>query len=105
MTEFTDKELLNLFREFVLQNATQWKMGSNHHHPIWSMVAELIGDEEKDINSGPLWKFIQPENKFSLQYLFDTNEKTKDCPYCEGRGIVWKGGQFGDYERCECVTS
>lgn len=24
------------------------------------------------------------------------------CVYCENTGYVWKGGQGGDYEFCEC---
>jgi hypothetical protein len=24
------------------------------------------------------------------------------CPICNDKGTIWKGGQGGDYERCEC---
>lgn len=36
---------LRLFREFVMRNATQWKLGANHHHPMWLRVVEALGDE------------------------------------------------------------
>lgn len=54
-------DILRIFRAFVLRNATQWTLGSNHHHPMWAMVAEEITDE--DPSFGPDYAFIQPENK------------------------------------------
>lgn len=101
MVEYTDKEVLHLFREFTIKNATQWKLGSNHHHPIWAMMAEKLEDVE-DIKSGPAWQFIQPENREPLQTLADRAVAAKDCPICKNKRVIWVGGQGGDYESCEC---
>src|SRR5436190_9516556 len=49
------REALWLFREFVIRNATQWEAGAGHHHPIWVMIAELIG-EQGGIVSGPRYR-------------------------------------------------
>lgn len=63
------RNTLNLFREFVIKNTTQWKMGAGvHHHPMWAMVAEALG-EVPDIRSGPEWMFIQPTNRKTLGEL------------------------------------
>lgn len=66
--------VLQLFREFAIKNATQWKLGSNHHHPVWALVAETLGNTD-DIRNGPLWKFIQPTNETSLEDLLADAEK------------------------------
>lgn len=34
---------LHDLRQFVLQNATQWKMGAGHHNPMWLRVASTLG--------------------------------------------------------------
>lgn len=60
------REALWIYREFVIRNATQWQTGANHHHPIYPMIAELIG-EMGGITSGKLYTFIQPENRQALQ--------------------------------------
>lgn len=70
-------DLLRLFRQFVLANATQWKAGSNHHHPIWQDIAVAIDKEEATF--GPDWAFIQPENRkphalLLEEYVDHTNE-------------------------------
>lgn len=53
------KEMLLLFRTFVLNNATQWKLGSSHHHPIWQMVAETLDDiNDKEPKSGEDWLLV-----------------------------------------------
>lgn len=36
---------LRLFREFVLMNATQWRLGAAHQHPMWARVAKALGDD------------------------------------------------------------
>jgi hypothetical protein len=36
------RELLERFRDFATNNATQWKPGSNHLNPIWQEVANAI---------------------------------------------------------------
>lgn len=36
------RELLERFRDFATNNATQWKPGSNHQNPIWQEVADAI---------------------------------------------------------------
>jgi hypothetical protein len=42
------RELLERFRDFVLDNATQWRMETrdgqptNHHNPIWQEIAEAL---------------------------------------------------------------
>jgi hypothetical protein len=59
------REALWLFREFTIRNATQWEVGCGHHHPIWAHIAELIG-EQGGIVSGPLFEFIQPDNRDAL---------------------------------------
>ena len=64
------RETLNLFREFVIKNATQWKCGAGvHHHPMWAKVAEALGEEVPDIKSGAEWMFIQPENRATLEEI------------------------------------
>ncbi len=45
MSEQELRDVLRLFREFTLKNATQWKLGANHHHPIWGKVAVALGDD------------------------------------------------------------
>lgn len=65
----TGDELLHLFQEFCVSNATQWKMGAgDHHHPIWEMVADICG-RRPPITEGPEWAFIQPMNRKSLEDL------------------------------------
>jgi len=61
--------VLQLFREFVTRNATQWVMGAgDHHHPMWELVATAIenGSEilpEADLHRGTAYAFIQPTNR------------------------------------------
>lgn len=56
------KEVLLLFRSFVLNNATQWKAGANHHHPIWALVAEALGDMNQDEpRTGDDWLLVMPQ--------------------------------------------
>lgn len=53
------REALGLFRAFVLNNATTWVVGSNHHHPIWAEVAKhLEGFVEP--RSGDRWRMVMP---------------------------------------------
>jgi hypothetical protein len=60
------KRALLLFRTFALQNATQWKAGCNHHHPIWQLVAETLGDmNEHEVRDGKDWRLIQPLDSVS----------------------------------------
>lgn len=61
-------ETLKLFRAFVLQNVTSWNGGGTHHHPMWGMVAEALGDAP-DVKSGPEYHFIQPDNREPLDSL------------------------------------
>lgn len=63
--------LLQLFRAFVTGNATVWKMGSNHHHPIWQDIAVELDaqDLNYDASEGPDWAFVQPENRKSYAQL------------------------------------
>lgn len=35
-------EALRDFREFVISNATQWRLGASHHNPMWARVAEVL---------------------------------------------------------------
>ncbi len=35
-------EVLRDFREFVISNATQWRLGAGHHNPMWGRVAEVL---------------------------------------------------------------
>jgi hypothetical protein len=59
---------LRLFREFVIRNATQWRVGAgNHHHPMWAMLADILPSD--DIRSGPEWRFIQPANDRTLSEI------------------------------------
>ncbi len=60
--------VLRLFREFTIRNSTQWEPGCGHHHPIWAMVADVIG-ESAEIVSGPEYRFIYPGNTQSLADL------------------------------------
>lgn len=62
-------DLLHLFQEFCVANATQWKLGAgDHHHPIWGMVSEAI-NHRVPITEGVSWAFIQPTNRLSLEEL------------------------------------
>jgi len=36
------RALLRDFRDFTVENATVWKTGAQHHHPIWRRVADAI---------------------------------------------------------------
>lgn len=59
-------DLLDLFREFVIQNVTQWKTGAgDHHHPMWVLLANHLGRSYPPKN-GPDWRFIQPDNRLTL---------------------------------------
>lgn len=88
------KEVLHLFREFVVKNATQWQLGAyDHHHPIYALVAEALrdsdGDDLFDDNvSGPKFQFTQPNNRSTLAELGHAEDTHIDCPHCEGTGKV-----------------
>lgn len=68
----TDAEkALHLFREFYERNVTQSRDGSSGH-PIWGLVAEALdeaGLNHTTIESGHLWRFIQPGNRETLDAL------------------------------------
>lgn len=51
---------LRLFREFVQNNATQWRIGASHHHPIWQMVAETLGDDNDLKPTEAEWQLVRP---------------------------------------------
>lgn len=68
----TPTEVLSLFREFVIKNASQWRMGAgDHHHPMWSLVSGHLEDESASYQGGPYYQFLQPENRKSLQDLIE----------------------------------
>lgn len=50
-----------LFREFVLRNATQWKLGASHHHPIWTQIADILGDNNNKQLTKEEYNFICPQ--------------------------------------------
>lgn len=58
------RDTLFLFREFYNFYVTQTKLGASHHHPIWSRIAELLGDdnnrkvttEEYHFLTAPFWE-------------------------------------------------
>lgn len=58
------RDTLFLFREFYNFYVTQTKMGASHQHPIWSRIAELLGDdnnrkvttEEYHFLTAPFWE-------------------------------------------------
>lgn len=52
------KDTLRLFREFVLANATQWKAGASHHHPMWQRVAETLGDDNDSKMTSEEYRFV-----------------------------------------------
>lgn len=56
------RRVLRLFRDFVVHGATQWKPGTNHHHPIWPLVAETLGAKNDDPPTQREWSFIWPGN-------------------------------------------
>lgn len=77
-------ELLVLFREFVIKNATVWKLGSSHHHPMWVTIASLIEkyntdypmqQVEKEVNKGPRYQFIVSTNTETLETLIEKDRK------------------------------
>lgn len=53
---------LYLFREFVIVNAKVWERGSNHHHPVWGMVADLL-DGHPTHPRPNVWRFILAHNR------------------------------------------
>ena len=58
---------LRLFREFVNQNTTQWRLGAgSHHHPMWALVAETLGDQNSKSLSPTENKFVWAENRKPL---------------------------------------
>lgn len=69
-------EVLLIFREFVVQNVTQWVLGAgDHHHPIWEHVA--VNVEGIEPTNGPKWEYIQPLNRKPLVELeFDALERS-----------------------------
>lgn len=55
------RHALRLFREFVSYNAKKWGLGTNHHHPIWQLVAETLGDDNTNpIHADDFAKFVKP---------------------------------------------
>lgn len=47
----TTRDALRLFREFVSNNATQWRVGAGHNHPIWLKIVEALGpDNDKQVS-------------------------------------------------------
>lgn len=74
--KYNDPDLANLlwlFREFYTFYVTQTKLGANHHHPIWAIIADALS--EYNINdmkhTESTWRFItQPH------YNGDNNEET-----------------------------
>ena len=39
------RKLLKQFRDHVILNATQWRLGSmGSHHPLWAEINDSIGD-------------------------------------------------------------
>lgn len=67
------EEVLRMFRQFVQRNVTQWQVGAgDHHHPIWGEIAEVLDDADinHDVNDGPEWLFNLPDNRRSLDELW-----------------------------------
>lgn len=56
------RRVLRLFRDFVVHGAAQWKPGTNHHHPMWPLVAETLGAKNDDPPTQREWSFIWPGN-------------------------------------------
>lgn len=65
------ERLLRLFREFVSRNATQWKLGAGHHHPIWVAIAGVLGavGSNDQAQSTAEYQFTSPENTTDLETL------------------------------------
>lgn len=53
------RETLGLFRDFVLNNAKAWVVGSNHHHPIWQRVSNQLEGYESP-REGERWALVRP---------------------------------------------
>lgn len=76
---FRSVEILALFREFVLHNVTQWKMGAGTVHPIWEMLAvHLDGEPLPEFNKGPYWAFNLAENRETLAALIEREKADAD---------------------------
>ncbi|BEV44815.1 hypothetical protein [Afipia carboxidovorans] len=62
------REALHLFREFVLNNVTQWELGAGDaNHPMWALVAVALDDTNKiGVTKEECWRFIQPLNRKDL---------------------------------------
>lgn len=73
------EEGLFLMREFAIRNATQWNLGSGHHHPIWEHVAEILHENwhTVDINDACRYAFIHPENEETLEALRRMTEDSR----------------------------
>jgi hypothetical protein len=112
----TPEDVLRLFRAFVIQNATVWQAGSNHHHPIWELVANCIDGPEP--TNGPEYAFIQPLNRERLSVLIRNGKEMKapddKCAACglERREHSYNGacyGLCGDFIEplrwCSCKAS
>jgi hypothetical protein len=65
------RKVLRLFRDFVIHGASVWKMGANHHHPMWEMVSVALGDDNHLHPTQKEWTFIYPDNKKQLDDLKD----------------------------------
>lgn len=69
----TDAEdMLWRFRHFVDRNATQWRLGAGHGHPIWPAIAEALGRcglNDVPIRDGAEWRFSDATNRTSLEEL------------------------------------
>lgn len=76
-------EFLSLFRGFVQRNARVWVLGSNHHHPMWMSIAELIktyndsypNKVDENVDSGPRYQFITPNNTETLDTLIEKDRQ------------------------------
>lgn len=55
------KKTLFLFREFVSNNATVWRVGASHHHPMWARVVEALGEanDPKPGLTGEDWELVR----------------------------------------------
>lgn len=65
------RDTLRLFRDFYNFYVTQTKMGASHHHPIWSRIAEQLGEdnnrkvseEEYHFITAPFWETQKNEER------------------------------------------
>jgi hypothetical protein len=79
------EDVLRIFRQFVIINATQWRQGAGDPaHPMWEWLVERI--EKEAATQGPDWAFVQPSNRKRHSVLVDEYLDLMNSNEAEKRG-------------------